>query len=111
MNMARPHVKKALSDDAKANVARIETIWAETRAAYGAGGSFLFGKFSAADAMFAPVVSRFESYAVDVTPSTKAYMDAMRSLPAWQEWRSAGLKETWLLPQFEEFPREQRLRT
>ncbi len=48
-------------------------------------------------------------YSVDVR-WTKVYMDAMRALPAWREWRGAGLKETWLLPQFEDFPAEQRLK-
>lgn len=110
MNMWRPSIKKALSADALANAARVEAIWAETRAKHGAGGRFLFGQFSAADAMYAPVVSRFETYAVDVTPQTKAYMAAMTALPAWKEWRAAAMKETaWELEKFEDYPRAQRL--
>jgi glutathione S-transferase len=109
MNMWRPHIKKALSADALTNVARIEAIWSGARARYGAGGPFLFGAFSAADAMYAPVVSRFETYAVDVKPETKAYMDAVRALPAWKEWRAAAMKETWELAKFEDYPRAQRL--
>jgi glutathione S-transferase len=110
MNMWRPHIKKALSADALANAARIETIWTETRARYGAGGPFLFGAFTAADAMYAPVVSRFETYAIDVTSATKAYMAAMTALPAWKEWRAAAMKETaWELAKFEDYPRAQRL--
>jgi glutathione S-transferase len=110
MNMWRPPAKKDLSDDALANIARIQAIWADARSRFGAGGAFLFGKFTAADAMYAPVVSRFESYAVDVSPVARAYMDAMIALPAWQAWRRAALNETWVVPRFEDFPNEQRLK-
>jgi glutathione S-transferase len=102
MNMWRPPAKKDLSPDAQANVARIQAIWTETRAKYGAGGPFLFGKFTAADAMYAPVVSRFETYAIDVAAPVVDYMQAMIALPAWQEWRRAGLNETWVIPKFED---------
>jgi glutathione S-transferase len=101
MNMWRPPTKRDLSGDTKANVARIHQIWTETRNRFGAGGPFLFGKFSAADAMYAPVVSRFETYMVDVAAPVAAYMQAMIALPAWQEWRRAALKETWAIAKFE----------
>ena len=67
MNMWRPPAQGDLSDDAKANIARIQAMWTDARARFGAGGPFLFGTFSAADAMYAPVVSRFETYAIDVS--------------------------------------------
>lgn len=110
MNMWRPPAKKNLSDDALANVTRVQAIWADARDRFGAGGPFLFGKFTAADAMYAPVVSRFETYAIDVSPAARAYMDAMTALPAWREWRRAALNETWVVPRFEDFPNEQRLK-
>jgi glutathione S-transferase len=111
MNMWRPPAKKHLSPDAHANIARIQAIWTETRAKYGAGGPFLFGRFTAADAMYAPVVSRFETYAIDVTAPVADYMQAMIALPAWQEWRRAGLNETWVIPAFEEtYPEVPRLK-
>jgi glutathione S-transferase len=110
MNLWRPPARKALSDDARGNIARIQAIWTDARARYGAGGPFLFGAFSAADAMYAPVVARFETYAVDVAAPVRAYMQAMIALPAWQEWRRAALNETWVLPQFEDCPNPQRLR-
>ena len=110
MVMWRPPRAKDLSDDAKANIARIQALWADARSRFGAGGPFLFGRFCAADAMYAPVVSRFESYAIDVTAPVKAYMEAMIALPAWQEWRRAAMNETWVLPQFEDFPQSQRLK-
>jgi glutathione S-transferase len=101
MNMARPVEKRQLSADAMANIARIATIWTETRNRFGADGPFLFGKFSAADAMYAPIVSRLETYAVDVAAPVQAYMQAMIALPAWQEWRRAALKETWVIQRVE----------
>ncbi len=109
MNMWRPPAKKALSADALAQAARVQEIWAGARDRFGAGGPFLFGKFSAADAMYAPVVSRFETYAIDVTPATKAYMAAMTALPAWKEWRASAMTETWEIAKFEDYPRAQRL--
>ena len=51
--------------------------------------------------MYAPVVSRFTTYDVDVTPSTRAYMDAVMALPAWRQWRDAAVKEPWLFAEDE----------
>ena len=110
MTMWRPPSAKQLSNDAETNIARIQALWTDARTRFGAAGPFLFGRFSAADAMYAPVVSRFETYAIDVTAPVKAYMQAMIALPAWQEWRRAALSETWVLPQFEDFPPSQRLK-
>ena len=101
MNFWRPPGKRALSAEAQANIARVQEIWSDAREPYGAGGPFLFGTFTIADAMYAPVVSRFETYAVDVMPTVKAYMQAMIALPAWQEWRDAALREPWVIPTFE----------
>src|SRR5262249_44773065 len=91
----------ALSADARANVARIDQIWSECRARYGQSGPFLFGAFGAADAMYAPVVHRFRTYAIDVGPAAKAYMDAMMALPAFAEWTKAGMEETLTIEKFE----------
>ena len=111
MNMWRPPAKRALDDDAKADIARIEAIWTDTRARFGAGGPFLFGRFSAADAMYAPIVSRFETYMIDVTAPAADYMQAMIALPAWQEWRRAALKENWVIAKFEyDWPNVPRLK-
>ena len=110
MNFWRPPAKRALSADAQANIARIQEIWTDARARFGAGGPFLFGKFTAADAMYAPVVQRFIAYAIDVSAPVKAYMQAMIALPAWQEWRRAALRETWVIPKFEDdWPKVPRL--
>jgi glutathione S-transferase len=101
MNLHRKVGPVKLSGDAEANVARVQEIWRECRERYGASGPFLFGGFGAADAMFAPVVHRFRTYAIEVTPLTKAYMDTMMALPAFQEWTRDGLAETLVIEKFE----------
>jgi glutathione S-transferase len=100
MNMARPPAARPLGDEVRRDVVRIEAIWRTCRARFGeaAGGPFLFGRFGAADAMYAPVVSRFHTYAVEVGPDARRYMDAMMALPAWQAWTAAALREPWVLP-------------
>ena len=74
-------------------------MWSECRAKH--GGPFLFGKFCAADAMYAPVVARLNTYGIKVGPQARGYMDAMMALPAWAEWRDGALKETWIVPEDE----------
>jgi glutathione S-transferase len=101
MNLHRPVRAIALSADAGADIARIQQIWLECRARHGKLGPFLFGAFGAADAMFAPVVHRFRSYAIAVKPEAQAYMDTMMSLPAFQEWTRAALAETLVIDKFE----------
>jgi glutathione S-transferase len=101
MNMARPVNARELTAEAVANVARIEALWADCRARFGQGGPFLFGTFGAADAMYAPVVSRFNTYAVKVGPQTRVYMEAVMALQAWSEWNAAALKEPWILEEDE----------
>jgi glutathione S-transferase len=101
MNLHRPVGAIALSADAQANVARVQQIWLDCRERYGKQGPFLFGAFGGADAMFAPVVHRFRTYAIEVAPELRDYMETMRSQPAFQEWTRAGLAETILIDRFE----------
>ena len=101
MNMWRPVRPRQLTPEVKANVRRVEEIWIDCRARYGTGGPFLFGPFGAADAMYAPVVARFHTYAVEVAEAARKYMDAVTALPAWVEWRAAALAEPWVLPEDE----------
>jgi glutathione S-transferase len=101
MNIRRRRSAIALSDEVTSDVARIEAAWAAARAEYGQGGPFLFGAFSAADAMFAPVVNRFDVYAVEVRPETKAYMDAVQALPSWQAWAEDARREPWFIDKYE----------
>jgi glutathione S-transferase len=97
MCMWRPVAPRHLTSEAAANVKRIDAMWSDCRARFGAGGPFLFGKFSAADAMYAPVVSRFHTYGVEVGTAARAYIDAVMALPAWNAWVAAALKEEWVL--------------
>jgi glutathione S-transferase len=101
MNLHRPVGAIALSADARANIARIQQIWIECRERYGKSGPFLFGSLSGADAMFAPVVHRFRTYAIEVAPAARDYMAAMMTLPAFQEWTRAALAETLVIERFE----------
>lgn len=104
MNLGRSFAGKGRTPGALADIARIEAIWRETRAAHGAGGPFLFGAaFSGADAMFAPVVARFLTYAPELAADTRAYCDAVRAHPLVAEWYDLAAKEpaAWLLPKYE----------
>ncbi len=101
MNLHRPVGAVTLSANASADVARIQQIWIECRERYGKSGPFLFGAFGGADAMFAPVVHRFRTYAIEVAPEVRHYMDTMMSLPAFQEWTREGLAETLVIEKFE----------
>ncbi|HWV41161.1 glutathione S-transferase family protein [Pseudorhodoplanes sp.] len=101
MNMHRPVKRVAMPDEAMADVRRIEAMWADCRSRFGEGGPFLFGAFGAADAMYAPVVSRLHTYAVPVGAQTQAYLDAVMALPAWAEWTAAALREPWVRPKDE----------
>ncbi|HWL21547.1 MAG TPA: glutathione S-transferase family protein [Bradyrhizobium sp.] len=101
MNLHRPVRGIALSEDARANIARIQAIWLECRKRHGKRGPFLFGAFGAADAMFAPLVYRFRTFAIEVASEVQAYMDTMLALPAVQEWTKAGLAETLLIDRVE----------
>lgn len=71
-------------------IARIQEAWADALAA---GGPFLFGDFSIADAMYAPVVSRFRTYGVDLPPALEAYAERIMSLPAMLDWMDASKAE------------------
>ena len=91
MEFARKMPLPELRDDTKTQVARIIGAWEEALATW--KGDYLFGRFSVADCMYAPVVSRFETYGVEVPAAIRAYMDRILALPAMQEWKVAAEKE------------------
>jgi glutathione S-transferase len=101
MNMRRPPAAIPLAADVLANIERIAAIWNECRSRHAAAGPFLFGAFCAADAMFAPVVSRFHTYCVEVGTRERDYMNAVMAMPAWSAWMNEAVTETWVLPEFE----------
>jgi glutathione S-transferase len=98
MNLGKRFAARDRGGDVAREVARIEAMWRDARRRYGQGGPFLFGAFSAADAMYAPVVTRLDTYSVPVAPETRAYVDAILSLPAYREWLDAALAEPWTVP-------------
>ncbi|MSP43642.1 MAG: glutathione S-transferase family protein [Alphaproteobacteria bacterium] len=69
------------------DIARIQEIWQDARTRFGAGGPFLFGAFGIADAMYAPVISRFLTYNVTCPPECRDYMENVWNMPVLQEWR------------------------
>ena len=104
MNLRRELPGKGRTPGTVANIARIEAIWRETRARFGAGGPYLFGAvFGNADAMYAPVVTRFLTYQPDIAADTRAYCDAVRAHSLMAEWYDAAAKEPteWRIPHYE----------
>jgi glutathione S-transferase len=89
-----------LTEAMKSSIDRVEDIWSEARNRFAAGGPFLYGAFSAADAMYAPVAARFETYQIPVRESTRAYMNAILAHPAFVRWRQAALAEPWSIPEY-----------
>jgi glutathione S-transferase len=94
MNIRR-RKKRELSPEAAADIRRVTEIWRDARERFGRGGDFLFGTFSAADCMYAPVATRIRSYEIDVDPVSAAYVETIYALPAFRRWQDGALKETW----------------
>ncbi|HVY97237.1 MAG TPA: glutathione S-transferase family protein [Solirubrobacterales bacterium] len=88
--------------EVREDVDRIREIWRECRARHGDAGPFLFGGFTAADAMFAPVVSRFQTYGVELDGVEEAYAQTILELPAVGEWIEGARKEPWDIPLFDQ---------
>ena len=101
MNIRRREDGWPLDEDARADVVRILTLWAEARARFGRGGPFLFGTFSAADIFYAPVVSRFLTYGIGVPGFAIAYMEAVWEHEWLQSWVAAAAEEEWVIEQWE----------
>ncbi len=98
MNIRSAHPGKGRNPAVDKDIARIVSIWESCRARFGAGGELLFGSFTCADAMFAPVATRFETYAVELPPVARRYADALIGLPSVQRWRAGALAETEFVP-------------
>ncbi|NOV18401.1 glutathione S-transferase family protein [Ensifer adhaerens] len=99
MNIRRQKQTLGVSGDVRADVARIETIWADALAR--SGGPFLFGSFTAADAMYAPVVNRFDVYNLVSDPTTLGYMERVKAHPASRKWEAAARAEPWIVAEEE----------
>jgi glutathione S-transferase len=106
MNVRKRYPGRGRTPEALADIGRIVAIWSECRAAAlrsGAAGPFLFGGFTAADAMFAPVVLRFRTYEVELPELCRAYADAVLALPAMQEWIAGAERETESIAKFDQY--------
>jgi glutathione S-transferase len=101
MNIRRRVEGHPIDDEAKTDVVRILTLWAEARARFGSGGPFLFGAFCAADVAYAPVVSRFITYGLGVPGFAQAYMQAVWEHEWMQAWIASAEAEEWRLEQYE----------
>lgn len=97
MNLRKSLPGKGRADGVEANIERIGEIFRTCRTQFGQGGDFLFGHFSIADAMFAPVVTRFKTYGVTLDPVGNAYMEAILALPEMQAWYRDAENEEWVI--------------
>lgn len=95
MNLRASHPGKVDFDTVAADLRRIEQIWGDLTS--DSGGPYLFGKFCAADAMFAPVATRIRTYALPVSDAAMEYVEAIYALPAFQEWLAEAVREPWIV--------------
>jgi glutathione S-transferase len=102
MNVRRSYPPRQLSPEVVADINRILQLWAQARARFGGTGDFLFGAWSAADMMFAPVVTRFITYGVPVPPFAAIYMKAVLSHAHVAEWIEKAQDEPWVIDKYEE---------
>jgi glutathione S-transferase len=105
MNIRSNHAGLGMNADVAANIKRIETLWREARARFAATSSepYLFGAFSAADAMYAPVVMRFNTYHPPLAEDSRAYCAAIQKTRAVKQWVEGALLETEFVPEDEPY--------
>ncbi|MDH3235939.1 MAG: glutathione S-transferase family protein [Alphaproteobacteria bacterium] len=101
MNVRRQYAERPISAEARADINRVTAIWRDCRTRFGKGGPFLFGRLSLADAMYAPVVSRFKTYAVDLEGSAADYAAAILDLPEMKSWSQDARNEPMVQPRYE----------
>jgi glutathione S-transferase len=100
-NFRRRYDYQPASDAVLADVGRITALWGQALDRFGGAGGYLFGDFSAADIMFAPVVSRFDTYALPIPEFAKPYCERMLAHPWMREWYAGAAQESWMLEKFE----------
>ena len=94
MNIRGRYPGKGLTAESQKDINRVVELWTDCRERFGGPGNFLFGRFSTADAFFAPVVMRFHTYGVTVPSLAQAYCEAVQGLAAVREWCDAARLET-----------------
>lgn len=97
MNLRRKPGPRSNAPDASRDVERVRQLWRDTRKTFGGNGDYLFGNFSAADCFYAPVVTRFVTYALPLGPVEQAYAAAVMEHPFMREWRASAAKEPWVV--------------
>ena len=98
MNLGKRYAARDRGEAVARDVARATQIFRDARERFGRGGDFLFGAFSGADAMYAPLLTRLDTYGIAVDPVSRAYIDAVLGHPAFREWLEAALDEPWTVP-------------
>ncbi len=93
MDLQNTFPGEGMGEGVAENIERISEIWADCRDRFGKEGDFLFGPFCGADIMFAPVVTRFQTYGVALNPVCRAYADAVLGTPEMKEWTEGALAE------------------
>ena len=101
MNVRRTYPPAELSDEVRDEIDRILQLWAQARARFGGTGDFLFGNWCAVDIMYAPVVTRFITYGVNVPPFAAMYMKSVLSHPHVNDWIDKAQDEPWVIEQYE----------
>lgn len=95
MNLRASHPGKVDLDSVRKDLHRVEQLWGDLLGR--SGGPFLFGEFTAADAMYAPLATRLRTYDLPISDTAAKYVEAIYALPAFQEWRALALKEPWIV--------------
>jgi glutathione S-transferase len=106
MNIRGSYPGCGMSPAVRRDIDRIVALWSECRTRFGAGGEMLFGRFSAADAFYAPVVMRFMTYAPALPADALAYCEAVKRLPSVAAWMAAGRAETAFLAEDEPYAKK-----
>jgi glutathione S-transferase len=102
-NIRRRAGARALSDEVKREVARLDGLWTQLRGRFGANGPYLFGQKTIADAFFTPVATRFRTYGVDLQGQAGVYVQTLLSDPEFREWESLAEQEPWTIPQWDAY--------
>ncbi len=97
----RARKSRELDADTEREVARVVALWSEARTRFGAGGPYLYGHFTTADAMYAPLVTRFVTWGLELTGAAAEYVRTIMALPSMQAWIDLARKEPWSIPQYD----------
>ena len=101
MNLRKALPGKGHGPGVEAEIDRVCSLWREGRDRFGNGGPFLFGAFSGADCMYAPLATRLDTYGVSLDSTCRDYVDAILQWPDFMRWRDAAVDETWVIPEDE----------